>query len=154
MCVFDVNGPIWFGAKSVWSKIDWNRFEVYWLSCDHNNVTWGLLNRVRLLKLFIGPNNNCFKFEFNTLWWGKYNVNNLQYRILWIIYNILLTIITICVLDAHYLTLIGHYLLEPRQRRPTQCFNEIMANLRLRGHVTLRGDPKIDIFKSCNFVCS
>ena len=26
--------------------------------------------------------------------------------------------------------------LEPRQRRPTECFNEIMANLRLRGHVT------------------
>ena len=29
--------------------------------------------------------------------------------------------------------------LEPRQRRPTQCFNKIMANLSLRGHVTLRG---------------
>ena len=31
------------------------------------------------------------------------------------------------------------YQLEPRQRRPTQCFNKIMANLCLRGHVTLKG---------------
>ena len=31
------------------------------------------------------------------------------------------------------------YILEPRQRRPTQCFKEIMSNLRFRGHVTLRG---------------
>ena len=35
--------------------------------------------------------------------------------------------------------------LEPRQWRPTQCFNEIMANLRFQGHVT-------EIFKSCNFI--
>ena len=40
--------------------------------------------------------------------------------------------------------------LEPLQRRHIQCFNKIMANLRLRCHVT----PKSIFSKSCNFVWS